>query len=187
MSKKQIIYVTGNQLKVDYLKSVLNSDEFEIIANKIDCPEIQSDYIEEVAAHSSLYASEMLKCDVLKNDSGLVIPALNGFPNAYSKYVEQTLGADGILALLKNATDRTAYYLDAFAYTKFGQKPKIFVAKSYGTIAKRKSGKYGNGYDKIFIPQGKTKTMASMTPQEFLTCFNNSAAYELAHYLKNSD
>lgn len=186
MAKKQIIYVTGNQLKVDYLKSVLNSTEFEIIANNINCPEIQSDSIEEVAAYSSKYASNALGCDVLKNDSGLVIPALNGFPNAYTKYVEQTLGPDGILALLKGKTNRTAYYLDAFAYTKFNEEPKIFVAKSYGTIAKRKSGKFGNGYDKVFIPQGKTKTMASMTKEEFLSCFNDQAALDLANYLKNS-
>jgi XTP/dITP diphosphohydrolase len=184
MTKQQIIYVTGNQMKVDYLNSVLGN-EFEIIGKKIDCPELQLDEIKEIACHSAKYASDLLQCNVLKNDSGLVIPSLGGFPGPYSKYVEEKLDHDGILALMKNKTDRTAYYLDAFAYCEYGKEPVVFVSKSYGTIAKRKSGKFGNGYDKIFKPLNKQKTMASMSYKEFLSCIDDSGVKELANYLKN--
>lgn len=185
--KKTIVYVTGNQIKVDYLKSVLNSDEFEIVAKKIDCPEIQADHVEEVAKFSAKWASDHLKCDVLKNDCGFIIPALNGFPNAYAKYVEETLGADGILALMKNKSDRTAYYLEAFAYCEYQKEPVVFFSKTYGTIAKRKSGKNGRGFDKIFIPQNKTKTAANLTYEEFLKCFDDTGALALADYLKSKE
>lgn len=181
---KEIIYITGNKLKVDYLKSVLSSEEFNIIQKHIDCPEIQSDNIEDVAKFSAKFASDILASDVLKNDSGLVIPSLNGFPSAYSKYVEQTIGAEGILRLMKGEKNRQAYYLDAYAYCKHGQEPKLFVAKSYGTISQKLSGIKGNGYDKIFIPQGKDITMANMEYEEFLTCFDDSAVHKLAEYLK---
>ena len=53
--------------------------------------EKQADSIEEVAKYSSEIASKQLKASTLKNDSGLVIPALNNFPSAYTKYVEETL------------------------------------------------------------------------------------------------
>ena len=185
MAKKEITYVTGNQLKVDYLKSILGK-EFEIKIENIDCPEIQSDSIEEVAAYSAKYASDLLKCNVLKNDSGLVIPPLNGFPGPYSKYVEQTLDFGGILALMKDKTDRTAYYLDAFAYCEYGKDPKIFISKSYGTIASEKSGDFGNGFDKIFVPSGRVQTMANLSYDEFLKCFDNTALNELAEYLKKA-
>ncbi len=183
---KKIVYVTGNQLKVDYLKSIINSNQFEVVAKKMDCPEIQSDSILEVAAFSAKWACNELKTDVLKNDSGLVIPALNGFPSAYSKYVEQTLGAEGILKLMEGKENREAYYLDAFAYCEVGKEPKVFVSKSHGYIATEKSGSFGNEYDTIFVPQGKTKTMANMTYEEFLTCFNDDAANALFAYLKQN-
>lgn len=182
---KQIVYVTGNKLKIDYLRSVLDSNEFEIIGKKIECPEIQSDNIEEVAAYSAKWASDFLKCDVLKNDSGLVLPALNGFPSAYSKYVEQTLQADGMLALMRGKQNREGYYLDAFAYCEYGKEPVVFSQKSYLTIAKRKSGKNGSYFDKIVIAKGHDKTMANLSYDKFLKCFNNDGVYALAEYLKN--
>lgn len=184
MKKHQIIYVTGNKLKVDLLKSLLNPEEFEVIGKKIEVPEIQADDIEEVAKFSAKYASDMLKCAVLKNDSGLVIPALNGFPGAYSKYVEQTLKADGMLALMKNKKDRECYYLDAFAYCEYGKEPVVFVSKTFGTIALRPSGKNGNDYDRIFIAKGHNKTMANLSYKNFLACFEDSAVKEFAEYLK---
>lgn len=184
--KQQIIYVTGNKLKVDLLKSLLNKEDFEVIGKKIEVPEIQADDIVEVARFSAKYASDMLKCDVLKNDSGLVIPALNGFPSAYSKYVEQTLQADGMMALMKGKTNRECYYLDAFAYCKYGQEPVVFVSKTYGTIATRQSGKNGSHFDRIFIAKGHKKAMANLSYKNFLACFEDSAVKELAQYLKQN-
>ncbi len=184
MKKQTIIYATGNQMKIDLIKSVLNKEEFEVIGKKLNLPEIQADTVEEVAKFSAKYASEMLGCDVLKNDSGLIIPALGGFPSAYTKYVQEKLGADGILALLKGKKNRQAYYLDAYAYCKVGEEPVVFVSKTFGKIAKRKSGKNGFGYDKIFVAQGKNKTMANLTYEDFLACFNTSAIDQLAKHLK---
>ena len=89
---KKINYITTNKFKVTVAKGYLEPHGFEIEAKSIDCPEIQADTIEEVAKFSSKYASDFLKEDTLKNDSGLVIPALNGFPSAYTKYVDQTIG-----------------------------------------------------------------------------------------------
>lgn len=184
--KKQIIYVTGNQLKVDILKNFIDTNEFEVTSKKIEVPEIQADDIVEVAKFSAKYASDLLKCDVLKNDSGLVIPALNGFPGPFSKYAESTLKSEGFLALMKGKKNRECYYLDAFAYCKYGQEPVVFVSKTYGTIAKRKSGTYGSHFDKFFIAKGQKKPMSHLAYNDFLAVFNDSSVKELATYLKNN-
>ena len=47
----------------------------------MDTTEIQTDTIEEVAAYSAKEASEKLKCVVVKNDTEIMIDALNGFPS----------------------------------------------------------------------------------------------------------
>ena len=81
---KKIIYVTGNWAKVMSAKQILEPLGIEIDNVKMQTTEIQADSVEEVAMHSAKVASEKLKCDVLKNDTGLYIDALGGFPGPYT-------------------------------------------------------------------------------------------------------
>ena len=94
---KDLVYVTGNKYKIFTAKKFLEPYGINVIGKKIECPEIQADTIEEVAKFSAEYACQVLGTAVLKNDMGLIIPALNNFPAAYTHYVEDTLGEDGIL------------------------------------------------------------------------------------------
>lgn len=88
---KELIYVTGNKYKIFTAKKFLKPYGINVIGKKIDCIEIQADTIEEVARFSSKYASDKLSCAVLKNDMGLVIPSLKGFPSVYTHYAEDTI------------------------------------------------------------------------------------------------
>jgi XTP/dITP diphosphohydrolase len=106
-----LVYVTGNKAKIDSAKQLLEPLGINVIQNKVECIEIQADTIEEVAKFSSKYASDILKTNVLKNDCGLIVPALNGFPSAYTHYVEDTLTEDGMLKLMQGVENREAYFL----------------------------------------------------------------------------
>lgn len=97
---KKITYVTGNWAKIDSAKQILEPLGFTIDNVKMDTLEIQADDTSEVAKYSAKWASEKLKCAVLKNDSGLFVEALNGFPGVYTHYVDDTIGEDGLLKLL---------------------------------------------------------------------------------------
>ena len=158
---KDLIYVTGNKYKLFTAKKFLEPFGINVIGKKIPCPEIQADDIEEVARFSAEYACKELGCAVLKNDSGLIIPALNGFPAAYTHYVEDTLGEDGVLKLMEGVKDREAYFLECLAYAEPGKETKVFFSKTLGRLDTKKSGKFGWGWDKIFIPQGQTLPMAN--------------------------
>ena len=103
---QKITYVTGNWSKLMSAKNVLEPLGFEVDNIKMDTTEIQADTVEEIASHSAKEASEKLKCSVLKNDTGLFIEALNGFPGPYTHYVDECLGEDGILKLLENEENR---------------------------------------------------------------------------------
>ena len=182
----KLIYVTGNKLKVAAAKKCMENFDVEIVQKDIDVPEIQADTNEEVANFSSKYASEILKEDCVKNDGGLVIPALNGFPGPYAKYVEQTINEQGILDLMVNKTDRTAYWVEAWSYTEYGKDPVCFVGKFYGSISTEKRGENGYGYDKVFIPEGKDKTLAEMEEEEKLLYWCSSAHKELIDHIKKA-
>ena len=141
--------------------------------------------MEEVAKFSSKYASDLLKKNTLKNDSGLVIPSLKGFPGVYTKYVETTLGVDGVLKLLDEIEDRSAYFIEVLAYTEYGKEPVTFTSKTEGTIAKAPSGENGWSWDFIFIPKGENKTLAHYSDDERWKFWDSTAYVQLANYLKD--
>ena len=181
---ERVVYVTGNKYKVELAENILNPLGIEVVAKKIECPEIQADTIEEVSMYSSQYASNFLQESTLKNDSGLVIPALNNFPSAYTKYVEETIGEDGILKLMEGIENREAYFIESLAYTEYGKDPVVFVSKTKGTIAKEKRGTNGWSWDFIFIPEGQTKTLAEFPDDEKWKLWDDSGYTEFAEYLK---
>lgn len=180
---KKINYITTNKFKVLVAKENLEPLGIEVVAKSIDCPEIQADTIEEVAKFSSKYASDFLKEDTLKNDSGIIIPALNGFPAAYTKYVDQTIGVDGVLKLMDGVEEREAYFLEVLAYTEYGKEPITFTSKTEGVLAKVKSGENGWSWDFIFIPKGQDKTLACYSDDERWKFWDNTAYEKLFEYL----
>ena len=180
---KKITYVTGNWAKILSARQILEPLGFEIDQVKLDVPEIQNDDIAEVAKFSARWASEKLKCDVLKNDSGLFIDGLNGFPGPYTHYVDDKLGEDGILKLLDGVENRKAHFEEVLAYVEYGKEPVVFKSITNGTIAKEKSGEYGWSWDFIFIPDGETKSLGNFDDSIRFKYWNMGAYYDLAKYL----
>lgn len=175
-------YVTGSEYKVFMTKLFMQKYNIDVNQIKMYVPEIQETEVEKVATFSSQYAYDKLQIPVLKNDGGLYIPALNNFPASYTHFAEDTLGEDGILKLMAGIEDRTAYWLEALAYTdKDGTK--VFVCKTMGKIAKEKSGNFGWGYDRIFIPDGQDKTLANFDDVTRGMMWNQSGYNELANYI----
>ena len=181
----KITFVTGNWAKILSARQILEPLGFEVDQVKMYVPEIQDDSIEEVAKFSAKWASDELKCDVLKNDSGLCVDALNGFPGPYSHYVDDTLNENGILKLLDGVENRKAHFEEVLAYCEYGKEPVVFKAITPGTIAKVKSGEYGWSWDFIFIPDGEEKTLANFNDDIRFKYWNMNAYHELAEYLKN--
>lgn len=181
----KITYVTCNEAKIFSAKQVLEPLGIEVASVKLDTIEIQSDSIEEVAAYSAKWASEQLKCDVLKNDSGLCIEALNNFPGPYTHYADDTIGEDGVLKMMIDKENRKAYFVEVLAYCEYGMEPVIFKSITPGTIAYEKSGTYGWSWDFIFIPDGSDKTLGCFEDEERFKFWNSDAYLKLAEYLKN--
>lgn len=181
---KRITYVTENWAKIASAKEILKPLGIEVNNVKIKTTEIQADTVEEVAIHSAKEASDKLKCDVLKNDTGLYVEALGGFPGPYTHYVDEKLGEDGLLKLLDGIENRKACFIEAFAYCEHGKQPIVFKSITKGIIAKEKSGTYGWSWDFIFIPEGYDKTMGNYPDEERFRIWNTDAYHELAKYLR---
>lgn len=183
---KEITYVTGNWAKIASAKLYLEPLGFKVSNIKLDINEIQADTVESVACASAKEASEILKKDVLKNDTGLYIEALNGFPGPYTHYADDTIKEDGILKLMQGCKNRNACFVEAFAYCKYGEEPIVFKSVTKGTIAEKKSGKYGWSWDYIFIPEGHSKTLANFPDEERFALWSDDGYRELIEHLKNA-
>lgn len=165
---KRITYVTVNWAKLDSARQVLEPLGFEIDNVKMETIEIQADDVEEVAKYSARWASEKLKCDVLKNDTGLFVEALNG-----------------LLKLLNGVENRNAYFKEVLAYCEYGREPITFIGITKGKIAREKAGTYGWTWDFVFIPDGEDKTLACYPDEERWKFWSLDSYKKLADYLKN--
>ena len=181
---KKITYVTGNWYKIMCARSILEPLGFEVDNIKMETTEIQANNVEDVAMYSAKEASDKLKCEVLKNETGLYVEALGGFPGPYTHYVDEKLGEDGLLKLLKGVDNRNACFIEAFAYCEYGKDPVVFKSITKGRIATEKSGIYGWSWDFIFIPDGYDKTMGNYPDEERCYIWNTDAYAELVKFLK---
>ena len=129
-------------------------------------PEIQAESLEITIIPGLEWAMSKYNRPVMIDDSGLFIDALRGFPGVYSSYVFKSIGNDGILRLMKDERQRGARFECCIGFMAPGEEPFIAKGVAKGSIATRKSGIGGFGYDPIFIHEGQTKTYAETEVSE---------------------
>ena len=157
---KKIILATSNQGKIKELNDLL-SPIICIAQGSLgieDAVENGLSFIENAlikARHASFHA----KSPALADDSGLVVPALQGAPGIYSARYANINASDkeNMALLLKNmahlqGVDRKAYFYCAVALVRHEQDPTPLIATGiiHGTIHRKAIGTGGFGYDPIF-------------------------------------
>ena len=137
-----------------------------------DADETGLSFIEN-ALIKARHASEKTSQPAMADDSGLVVPALNGAPGIYSarysgngdiannkKLLQALEGVEG--------EGRNAFYVAVIALVKHANDPMPIIAEGrwHGRIAKTSFGDGGFGYDPLFIPDGFDITAAEMKREE---------------------
>lgn len=161
---KELILATSNAGKIRELQNLLSP--ITCIAQSrlgIESPEETGLSFIENALLKARHASLLSNKPALADDSGLVVPALNGQPGIYSaRYAGVTANdADNIAFLLKNMadlkdSDRQAYFYCAIALVQHAKDPTPIIATGifHGKINTHTAGMGGFGYDPIFyVPE----------------------------------
>lgn len=184
MSKKtlSINFVTSNLGKVREFKQILEP-EIKVHHIKMSYAEMRSDDSEEIARQSAEMLANKLKKNVVVEDSGLFIKALNDFPGTCSAYIHKRIGLNGIIKLMEGIKDRECTYKSAVAYCEPGKKAISFLGEEKGTISDSIIGSFGFGHDPIFIPENSNKTYGEMENVEEIKKFRRRAVQKLKKYL----
>jgi XTP/dITP diphosphohydrolase len=126
-----------------------------------DAPEVVEDgtTFEQNARKKAVELARYLKQWVLGEDSGLVVPGLNGRPGVYSaryagKQGDDEANNDRLLAELAPlpADRREAYYVCTAALADpAGEVNAVTEGRCHGVIVSQRRGTGGFGYDPLFL------------------------------------
>lgn len=169
----KLLFASSNAHKISEIRDLL-PDGYELLSlADVDfheeIPET-ADTIEGNARLKALYLAERLDMACFADDTGLVIPALNGEPGVFSaRYAGPQRNAEDnmnlVMAKLEDQQDRSAYFLTVIALW-YNNELHLFEGKVEGAIIHDKRGAKGFGYDPIFIPEQSGRTFAEMNLDE---------------------
>jgi XTP/dITP diphosphohydrolase len=158
-----IVVGTRNRKKCEEIVEILGGLGLELhdLTNWPDAPEVAEDGItfEQNARKKAVELARCLKQWVLGEDSGLVVPALNGRPGVYSARYAGKQGDDAannarLLAELAPLPDdrRRAYYVCTAALADpQGNVQAVVEGRCHGVITREPRGTGGFGYDPLFL------------------------------------
>lgn len=191
---KEIVIATANPHKVIEMKKMLEPLGYDVLTLKDfeNFPEIieDKDTFRGNAKKKAETLSRYLNKDVIADDSGLEVFALNNEPGVYSaRYAGEDVSyQDNNELLLKNMMDieeRSARFVTTICLYRVGRKEEYFEEYLYGEIAREYRGNNGFGYDPIFIPNGDTRHLAEYTLDEKnLISHRGKCVRKLINYLK---
>jgi XTP/dITP diphosphohydrolase len=153
---------------VDLLDAGITESPFE------DSLEVHSTF-EENAVAKARYFHELSGRPTVADDSGLVVPALEGRPGVSSKRWSGRTDLSGqslddennrlLLLSLQNAQERQAFYVCAAAYVG-DDRELVCRGETHGRIVEAGRGHGGFGYDPYFFSEELGRTFGEVSTEE---------------------
>ena len=172
----EIVLATRNEDKIKEIKKILDSLPVKFISLKefLHLPKINEDgkTLKENAVKKARLVAQWTGKIALADDSGLEVEVLKGAPGVYSSRFagEGCTYTDNnrkLLKLMKGLPEkeRNALFCCVIALASPTGKVKTVEGKIKGKISRRILGKYGFGYDPVFLVPRYGKTFAQLGPK----------------------
>jgi XTP/dITP diphosphohydrolase len=167
----RIVLASGNAHKALELGRLLEGWQVETFAGGLP-EETGETFIENARlkarhVHTALGGSSW----VLADDSGIEAAALGGAPGVRSARYAGEGATDAqnlakLIAALHGSGDRRVRYVAELVAIDPGGAEVTARGELTGTLADAPRGTGGFGYDPAFVPDGETRTVAEMRPEE---------------------
>ena len=169
----RLVVASHNQGKIEEISALLVPFAIDVVSAGtlgLAEPEENGDSFEANAALKAKAAADASGLSALADDSGLVVPALNGAPGIYSarwagpakdfgaamQRVHRELGG----------RDRSAIFVAVLALAWPDGGMELFRGEVPGSLVWPPRGERGFGYDPMFVPEGGSETFGEMEPAE---------------------
>lgn len=174
MDQIKLLIASQNVHKIRELREMFKSLKgFDIYSlldfPKYEPPEETGETFEENALLKAVHAAEHLDMIVVVDDSGLVVPALNGKPGVRSRRYagDDATDQENNQKLLKEMNGfeeykRAASYECCIALAAPGGFKKTFRGVCEGTILEAPKGSKGFGYDPLFQKHDQSKSFGEL-------------------------
>lgn len=198
------VLASGNPGKLNELSEALAELNIELISQSefsvTEAIEDATTFVEN-ALIKAKHASHSTGLSALADDSGLVVPALNGEPGIHSARFAMTDGAtvkptdqeniDKLLKVLEPMpeTARAAYFVCSLVFLRHAKDPEPVIANGiwHGRILHQAEGDAGFGYDPVFYCPKVGMTAAAMGKTKKSAVSHRAIALrELKHKLSQS-
>ena len=186
---KTILLATKNMGKLKEYQALFEGLPIELkTLNDVEFPDVDetgATFFENAKLKADS-AFELTGMPVLAEDSGLCVDALDGAPGIYTARYG---GMEKLLDAMKAPeTNRKAHYHCCLAYKDSHETILKFEGNLEGSIAEEMSGDGGFGFDPIFIPEGFSKTVASLDEETVLPIRHRTIALKkFIEHLKSLD
>jgi XTP/dITP diphosphohydrolase len=172
-----LIVGTRNRKKLGEIVEILGDLGLDLrdLSGFPDAPEVVEDgaTFEANARKKATELARHLHQWVLGEDSGLVVPGLNGRPGVYSaryagKQGDDEANNDRLLAELAPLPEdrRAAYYVCTAALSDpQGQVQAVVEGRCHGVITRERRGSGGFGYDPLFLVPEYHHTFGELSPR----------------------
>ncbi len=192
---KKLLFFSNNKDKTIEIKKIFNNFNLKLLSLKdvgiINEPKESGKTFEENAKIKSEYGFNKTGIPCFADDSGICIDALNWKPGILSKrflngFKNKEACFETIIKKTKNDSKRDAYFKTSISLTINSDLTVVFNGKLYGKISEQVRGRFGFGYDPIFIPSNYNKTLAELsTKEKNIISHRSIAVTKLINFLSN--
>lgn len=171
----KIVLATKNPHKVEEILAILgNIPGIEWLTfREISFSDVEEvgETLEENAVLKATAVARETGLPALAEDTGLEVEALGGAPGVRSARFagagkDYRANNEKLLRLLEGVRDRRARFRTVAVLALPDGRTWKAEGVLEGKIAEVPRGEHGFGYDPLFIPEGETRTLAEMLPEE---------------------
>jgi len=184
LSGERLVIASHNPGKVAEIAELLapyRVDTIDAAALGLSEPEETGSSFEANAALKAHAAATASGLPALADDSGLVVPALDGAPGIYSaRWAGPT--KDFAVAMARvhrelGERDRTAHFVAVLALAWPDGEEALFRGEVAGQLTSPPRGDRGFGYDPIFVPDGYDQSFGEMDPDRKYAISHRARAF----------
>ena len=172
---KKLLFFSNNKNKIIEIRKIFKKFNLKILSLSdleiSDEPEENGQTFEENAKIKSEYGFNKTGIPCFADDSGICVESLNWKPGVLSKRFLNNFKSNGacferIIKSTKKNSEHNAYFKTSISLTVKENQNVIFNGKINGKISEQARGRFGFGYDPIFIPNNYNKTLAELSTKE---------------------